>query len=328
MSKDAPAPKWPSEAAMMAVFQAEAKAWGFRVYPESGGFDLLIEVTEATLERLAQPIPPALWRQPHHPFVQFRDHVEVGDVIAVEGKLRGTFEVLIQAMPKGRLAREWVTDESTSADWYAVVVPDAPQGFDTVAEACGVIVVLCQPERPERVRHWEHAKMEPAGVSRVSHVHGGLRVTGYRRTAVPRIEVEMAGGHPSPRAVTTWKIGAVELCMIAQHRALTRDDLKRRHVDASSLVRSGWVECTGRGPTARWSLTGKGIEGIEMVGERLMQRARRPDIEYPEIVAALLRSGFDPAAPVDPHAAVSSAPADAVVVNRELALFPAPRSEP
>lgn len=327
--KPAPIPKWPSEAAMMEVFQAEAKAWGFRVYPESGGFDLLLEVTAETLEHVGAE-HAALGASEHlhramHPFRAFNGELEVGDVIAVEGKLRGTFEVLTQAMPRGRLTREWTTDKSHAADWYAVVIPDGPPGFEAVAEACGILVIECLPERPDRASFYREAPPPlPAGVTRVSHVHGALRVTGYNRLAVPRLEVEMAAGQPSPRAVTPWKIGAVELCLIAKHRPLTRADFERRQVSAASLVRNGWVECTGRGPTARWSLTGKGAERIEPDDNgRLVWGARRPDIEYPEIVAALARSGFDPAAPADPMAVVSSAPADTAAVNRELTLFPA-----
>jgi hypothetical protein len=308
---------------MMAVFQAEAKEWGFRVFPESGGFDLLLEVTEATVERVNDPRWLGSDLREYHPFSGFRGELEVGDVIAVEGKLRGTFEVLCQAMPKGRLTREWTTDKSRAADWYAVVIPAGPPGFEAVAEACGILVIECPLERPDRASLYRKAPPPlPAGVTRVSHVHGALRVTGYNRIQVPRLEVEMAAGQPAPRQITTWKIGAVELCLIAQHRPLTRKDFDTRRVSAASLVRNGWVECTGRGPTARWSLTGKGVERIEERNGRLVQTARRPDIEYPEIVAALTRSGFDPAASADPMADASSAPADAKRVNAEVgALF-------
>ncbi len=292
--KPPPVPKWPSEAAMMAVFQAEAKAWGFRVYPESGGFDLLLEVTAETVERVEGPGMPST-----HPFRRFRGELEVGDVLAIEGKLRGSFEVLCQAMPPSSGRPEWVTDWSAAADWYAVVVPETPAGFEAVAMACGVIVVSCLPERTDPLRYRSGPAVLPAGVERMSHVDGSMRVTGYNRIAVPRVEVEMAGGHSSPRAVTPWKIGAVELCLIAARRPLTREDFKRRQVTPVSLVRSGWVACEGRGPTARWSLTGRGVERIEPDERgRLVQARRRPDIDYPEIVAALTRAGFDPAAPV------------------------------
>lgn len=310
-----PDPKWASEADMMATFQAEARTWGFRVYPESGGHDLLLQATEATLEQLAGEHRDLAHPQsrPHasHPFRAFHGELEVGDVLVVEGKLRASFEVLSQAMPRGRLAREWVADESRAADWYVVVVPSAPVGFTTVAEACGVVVVECLPERPGRYGYGR----EPAGVVRVSTVDGALRVAGYKRIQVPRIEVEMAAGQPAPRAVTTWKIGAVELCLLAQHRPLTRSDFKCRRVTPDSMARSGWIECTGRGKAATWTLTGRGLERVEPDADgRLFHRPRRPDIEYPEIVEALRRSGFDPTSPAPDVAAPDA-------VNRELALF-------
>lgn len=302
--------KWPSEAAMMACFQAEAKAWGFRVYPESGGFDLLIQATAETCERMAAARRDAnnpmlrfkekVVRDAHHAFNALRDLLEVDDVIAIEGKLRGSFEVLQQAMPRGRRAMEWITESSQAADWYAVVVPEAPPGFDAVAHACGVIVMTCLPERDDPIRKgWGDAEKWrlPAGVTSIG-ASQELRVTGYNRIQVPRIEVDMAGGQPAPRAVTPWKIGAVELCLLAQHRPLTRADFRARTVSPESLVRHGWAVCSGRGPTATWTLTGAGAEHIRPRADGVsVWGPRRPDIEYPEIVEALLRSGFDPGAP-------------------------------
>lgn len=300
---------WKNEAAMMAVFQAEAKAWGFRVYPESGGYDLLLEVTEATLERLADGRAVDDRRAPrvYHPFEAFRGNLEVGDVLAVEGKLRGSFEVLAQAMPRGAGGPQYVADSTRAADWYLVVIPRAPVGFEPVAEAIGVIVVECVPTTPGRYGRGDGGP----GIQRMSAVGGHLRVVGYQRMPVPRLEVEMAAGQPAPRAITPWKIGAVELCLIAQHRPLTRADFRERQVRPESMTRSGWMACEGRGKEAAWTLTGRGLTHLEPAptttpdgigaGEHrdgMVWRPLRPDVAYPEIVEALRRQGFDPVSAV------------------------------
>lgn len=285
--------KWATEAAMMAVVQADARAWGFRVYPESGGHDLLLEVTDRTIERIEDEHNRAAsihFPVSYHPFWALRSHVEAGDVFAIEGKLRATFEVLEQAMPRGRRVSDYITEKARAADFYAIVVPGTPAHFDAVAAACGIIVMTCPCPSD-----WEHA--EPAGIKTISSVTGDMRVVGWQRLQVPKIEVEMSAGHAAPRAITPWKVGAVELCLIAAHRPLRRADFKARNVSEISLSRNGWVACSGRGPNAAWTLTGKGAERIEPDATgRLVRGPRRPDLEYPEIVEALLRAGFDPAA--------------------------------
>lgn len=267
---------------MLEVFQAEAQAWGFRVYPESCGFDVVLEATQDTIERIA-----AVRRGGnHHALAAFHDDLEVGDVIGCEGKLSGTFEVLAQAMPQGR-AGAWETEYTAACDFYAVVVPTAPAGFDSVAAGCGIVVFYVTPEQ-ERPDGWRGTHKAPAGITRISNASGALRVMGYNRPALPRVEVKMAGGQPAPRAVTPWKIDAVELCLIARSRPLVRGDFARRRVTPTSLVRPGWFACEGRGKDAQWTLTGVGDSDRFVERDGMRFRARlRPDVAYPEIVEAL-----------------------------------------
>lgn len=252
-------PKWESEAAMLVAFMAEARAMGFRVVPEACGHDLVLVVTEP-LRR-----PPGSHR--------ILPDVEVGDVIAVEGKLRASITLLRQVTPPFR--RRWGCTSPATADFYAAVIPGYDSDFEEAAHALGAAVWVMRPGRPKADR-WDY---DHAPILASFDLRDELRCVGYGRLAVPDLDVDITPGCPSPRQVTAWKIAAVRLCLLGLTRELVNADFVDAKVNRRRFVDSGWVTVRREGRVGFYILAD--VQG-------------RPDRVYPEIVAAIEAQGAPP----------------------------------
>ena len=207
---------WPSEAAMCASFQEEAKAQGFRVYPESGGHDMVL-VAGAEAARAF--------------------HIDAGDQIAVEAKLHANLAVLEQAVPPWRHGYD-----GACADWYAVLAPDIADGFRSVAAALDILLWYWPPEetrRQGRYTFWEPRFPE------------NMRAPAGKRLLLP-LEVNMAAGMPSPRSVTPWKVAAVRLCLLGRKQLLLTSDFKHTPVRIRTFQDRGWIRCACREGRDTW----------------------------------------------------------------------------
>jgi hypothetical protein len=239
---------------MFADFIAAATLAGFTARPESCGHDLILQAPAAAENR-----------HPHG------DGLEGGDIIAIEGKLRPCLEVLHQALPPFRSFRVgWNSgEELRSADFYAVLIPGTPsQKFRELAHALG-IVVLCWP--PPKARRWR-----PAGVSAWSdywHERWSDEYRCYGRPLdLPPVVVQ-AAGEPAPRRVTPWKLDAVRICLRHATGQLRAKDFGNTTVRPRTFVDRGWMRVVGR-------------DGRAAIYE-LVEHPTRPDVVYPEIVAAV-----------------------------------------
>lgn len=207
--------KWATEAEMFAAFMGEAKALGFRCYPESGGHDLIL-VAPAGIEGLVE-----------------------GDQIAVEGKLRDNLAVLHQALPPGALRP--ARPSQTACDFYAVLVPGTDAMFREVADALGIRVLVQRPgAKPSTSRGWQPRHQLAEGWA------DDLRVGLPRKRLL--LEVDMPAGLPSPSVVTPWKIDAVRLCMTVAERGgeLRSTDFTGTQVRARTFVERGWMQVVRR----------------------------------------------------------------------------------
>jgi hypothetical protein len=181
-----------------------------------------------------------------------------GDQIAIEGKLRPSLEVLHQAMPPD-FAR-YGDIKPAAADYYAVLVPEAGPGFRKIAEACGIAVFVYPP-----IGKWR--------VSWASALTLDLR-TGRSGLELPP-SVVMEAGRPGPRRVTKWKVQAVELCLKALSRngELRSTDFVGTVVSPRTFLLKNWIVAARK-------------EGRNVV-YKLVDDPSRPDLNYPEIVAAV-----------------------------------------
>jgi hypothetical protein len=243
-----PKEKWTSEAAMLTAFCDVVSRMGFRCVPEAGGHDLLLVVGE-TLS------PDGYIRPP--------ECLEPGDVVAVEGKLGCSITLLRQCIPPHR----W-RHEGAGADFYACVVPSYDSDFMEVADALDVAVWTMAPQPTEA---WRRAHHRGLGCFDLRH---GQRCFPKSRVEVPFLDVVITPGQPSPRALTPWKVAAVQLCLLGMTRDLTPEDFRPTPVRPRTFLDRSWmtVATTQGRSTATW---------------KLLDRFSRPDVVYPEIVAAI-----------------------------------------
>lgn len=221
MTKDDGGPAFPSEAALCAAFIAEVtsgkmsrRPW--RAYPETAGFDIL-----AVRD----------------------DGVQVG----IEAKLRLNVAVVTQALPSA-----WAYAE-TGPDYRAVLVPwDAAQsGLDTICERLGVKVMRFAPGG--------YAKSTREGITFRVH-NDGLPDNGYderrwhewcpvRRCTIPEYVPDVAAGASAPVKLTEWKVKAIKLAVLMEHRPVTRADFKALQIDPSRWTdrHTGWLRPTPEG---------------------------------------------------------------------------------
>jgi hypothetical protein len=199
---DWPRPK--SEAELCERFAAHATPSGLTVYPETGGFDQLLVAADGT---------------------------QVG----VEAKLRGTFEVLLQAHPG--VWFDDATEERVGPDYRAVLVPEAPARFAGVALAMGL---HCYELRQLEAPHRGSPRIAVPSERLWPHLH---------RITLPSFVPTMPAGVPSPKRMTRWLTGAIALC--AHLRAVgfvTIYDF-RRHGLHPQIWLDRWVEWRGETTT-------------------------------------------------------------------------------
>ncbi len=158
------------EADLCARFVLAARAQGFRVYPETGGHDLLLVAS---------------------------DHCEgfqEGDQIGVQAKIRGNFKVLTQALPKTGLY-------AVGPHYYAVLVPEVMWDFSEVAHALKITVISgyerIDGEWPiHRLKWYRHAPANTAWVPdcEVESLRGGVSgPSGLSRWKMQAIKLMMLG---------------------------------------------------------------------------------------------------------------------------------------
>jgi hypothetical protein len=188
-------------------------------------------------------------------------NLRVGDTIVVEGKLQATLHLLHQARPR-RAHGPW-------ADWYAILVGRTTDR--ETRELCRDLQIVVIDYPPAAQRHTSRFPWQ-LPVFPASH---RLEVT---RRFKPLLKVDMAPGQPAPRTVTPWKVEAVRLCLrLAGGEELRATDFRAVRIDARRFVEAGWMVQVRR-------------EGRVAV-YRGCETATRPDLRYPEIVAALAAEG-------------------------------------
>ncbi len=138
-----------------------------------------------------------------------------GDHVGIEAKLRANFKVLAQAASR---------PFDCGPDFAAVLVPDHTGEFVDVARAMSVSV------------------LRPDG----DHVPTSAwyaRWPAFRPT-LPEVEERRPGGEAGPVRLTEWKLAALELLAIMQHRGhVTSRDIRRLGMNPALWInpRTGWL---------------------------------------------------------------------------------------
>lgn len=213
-----------TEAELCKAFISVVKARpNWTAYPETGGFDILIVRND-------------------------------GLQIGIEAKLKASFKVVSQALPKSY-------QQFHGPDIRAVLIPGsvAQDGFDEVCRYVGITVFRCNiidmSTAVGRQRHYnrqhdrhDHPTIEfwpklpdPA----VYSDHFFLQPI-ESRCPLPEIVPDVPAGAPAPLKLTEWKIGAIKLLLTLKERPVTLLDFKSHRVYAQRwTARDGYLDRIG-----------------------------------------------------------------------------------
>jgi hypothetical protein len=211
-------PKPATEAELCDRFAVLAREDGWTVYPETGGWDLLL---------VASDQPREFGRDDMEWF-----RVETGTQIGIEAKKRPNFPVISQAL------KYWSWTETTEGpDYRAVLVPEQIDGFAEVALACGIGVY--------DLRDLE-ARSEYNGRRKKRVTIGRMKPWPYmRRCWLPESVPNLPAGVPAPRQMTRWKEAAMKVCETLRQRGyLTSSDFRLNGISVSTWV-DRWIVSTG-----------------------------------------------------------------------------------
>lgn len=243
---------WESEAAMLSAFSTMMKAWGFRVVAEHGGHDLLL----ITTDQMNIPV---------YDRASFSDLVP-GDVIAVEGKLQASMTLLRQLVPPHR--QRW--KEAPTADFYVGVVPVRHSDMDTVCNALGIHLWVCQ-----KPRTWTRAPSLVPAELLYAGIKDEFRCFG-KPIKITDLDVDIPPGTPSPKVLTDWKLRAVQFCMkFSESSEIPKSEFDKAGIRANFFVDRNWARVVRR-------------EGRSPIYQ-LIENKYRPDLFYPEIADAIRR---------------------------------------
>ena len=182
-------PSWKFEKDLVADFMALARRTGFRCYPETSNFDVLL-VRE--------------------------DGFQVG----VQAKLTSTVNVIAQAVIHPYAQR--------GPDVVAVLVPTPSNDFNTVCLAMNILVIDGRRVWRERDESEHRAARSSFAFQFEDHIRSMTpRVFKGGRVWFPPFEPDTDGGVPAPKSMTPWKLGAARICNILRARGyVTRADFK------------------------------------------------------------------------------------------------------
>lgn len=230
-------PKFASEASLCDEYATAMKAWGFDVFPETSGWDLIGVAKRAIGE------------------------IREGDQVGVQAKLSANFKVLVQATEDDP-SRYNAVGRTRGPHWRFVLVPKATGDFIELARRLGVVVVT-------PTLRWSN---DPTtGKPVVAHgfyspmVSAKFRRDPTRELWVPDVALWTQPGAPSPRSITPWKLAALKLCLLAEERGyLLKSDFYAAEVDMTRWTRSvkgkawmrgAWVEVAPKTKEYRYTLT-------------------------------------------------------------------------
>lgn len=197
---------------MLVAFSDALKAKGWLVFPETGGFDLLLVATD---EVEAVGVKP-------------------GDQVGVEGKRAGNLKLLTQARPQPRARK--------GPHYHLAIVPRATPEFAELAMALRIMVVeACTYRWSGGEKVWTKSDFA---------YDATLFAPLYRQYYDepcwhPEVEIWVPPGVNSPKKLSPWKIKAVKLCLRAkEHGYLTSQDFRSAGI-SMTVWRNRWIKDAG-----------------------------------------------------------------------------------
>lgn len=194
---------------MLVAFTEAARAQGWRVFPETAGFDVLLVATDQVTAAGIKP----------------------GDQLGVEGKKAGNLKLLTQVRPQRNALK--------GPHFHVAVVPRATEEFREIAMALNVMVVeACTRGWRNGVRVWERSEFKYD----LRFFPPLFRQYYEEPCWHPDVEVWVPPGVNSPKRMSPWKIKAVKLCVLGKRKGfLTSADFRAAGV-SMSVWRGRWLK--------------------------------------------------------------------------------------
>jgi hypothetical protein len=256
-----------SEAELCAELTAEARQLGFVVYPETEGWDLVLVATRALVDRADLRWVEACG-------------IQIDDQIGVQAKLTGNICVLSQCL----------TTSVYRPHFVAALVDRADSDFVTVTTALGIVPLYRIFKRGKRWQLWKDP-LDFGGFKRVRRAAAsGLQL--------PPIVPDLPAGVPSPRSLTTWRLGALRLCHLLRTRGwITAADFAAVKVDRRRWVRQ-WVkpattcgDCRDKGVSPRTAETCPSCNGTPKKYYIIAKNNSLPDVGWEAVTEQLRAAG-------------------------------------
>lgn len=156
-----------------------------------------------------------------------------GAQVGIQAKMRLNAEVINQAL------EEPLWYGACGPDYRAVLIPGDTNGdLEKVLHHLGINLIRC----------WQNGISNLLPDARFERDwHEALPL---QRHPLPDYVPDVQAGVKSPIQLTDWKIKALKLCILLEHRGyLTRADFKRLHVDCRRWIAPGnrWLKATPQG---------------------------------------------------------------------------------
>lgn len=220
--------RFPTESALCDEFAALARVFGYRVFPECSGWDLLLVDSSTGLQ------------------------------IGVQAKLKANPEVLLQAIRSTNGIKR-------GPDVHAVLVADNfhSASWCSIARELRLLVIAGTDWvywKPMLRHYGDPRNARPVEFPIREMIELADRWEHSEREWTPDFEVHgMSGGASGPRQLTPWKIAAVKLCRTLRTRGyLTRGDFVRAHISIQRWVYAPkpWLRSERHGKQFRYVATG------------------------------------------------------------------------
>lgn len=231
-----------TEAKLCEPLMTRARAEGWLVYPETGGFDILLVATEETLAVVEE----TRLRRRYGRGLGDGDTVRAGDMVGVEAKLAANVDVLAQAIDRGFAYRQ-----EMGPDFRVAYIKKHPRGSSSFVDVA----------RALRVGVWTFADANPGRYARPL-APAAFRWTPKKRPKLPPVIPTGPAGAPSPRVLTAWRVKALHFVLLLEARGYVTSE----HFRAMKLDPRIWRE--------RW-LVPDGKEG--RLTKYVIREPRRPD---------------------------------------------------
>lgn len=166
---------------------------------------------------------------------------EDGFQIGIEAKLKLNLHVVNQAIEDST----WQVDYA-GPDCRAVMVPDTEGGFENIAAYIGITIIRVRPPYERGVSGPVFTPYLPKIKAEWSH-SDWHEWCPTKRHKLPEYVPDVAAGASAPVQLTSWKIAAIKIAIIAEQRGyVTRSDFKALRIDHRRwLTPTGWLRAEG-----------------------------------------------------------------------------------